>query len=79
MQIVEVDIKLPYDGRGKVLGRLYEKVRGRVRKAHLFPPTVYGVSELKLVLAVDDVRKFISDLKRVIKNGRVTFKVISEA
>lgn len=79
MQIVELDIRLPYEERGKILSRLYEKVRGRVRKAHLFPPTIYGMSELRLVLVVDDARKLISDLKLAVKNGKITFKVLSEA
>lgn len=79
MQIVELDIKLPYEGRGKILSRLYEKVRGKIRDIHFFPPNAEGISEIRMEIVEDDAPKLLSELKRIIKNGKVTFKVLSEA
>ncbi|NJE10744.1 hypothetical protein [Thermococcus sp. MAR1] len=79
MQIVELNIKLPYEGRGKILGRLYEKVRGKIRDIHFFPPDAEGISEIRMEIVEDDAPKLLSELKRIIKNGKVTFRVLSEA
>ncbi|ASJ07483.1 hypothetical protein [Thermococcus pacificus] len=79
MQIVELDIKLPYEGRGKILSRLYSKVRGKIRDIHFLPPTSNGISEIRMEIVEDDAPKLLSELKKIIKNGRITFKVLSEA
>lgn len=78
MQIVELDIKLPYEGRGKILGRLYDKVRGRIRDIHFFPPDAEGMSEIKMELAEDNASRLLSELKKIVRNGKVTFKVLSD-
>ncbi len=79
MQIVELDIKLPYDGRGKILGRLYEKVRGKIRDIHFFPPDAKGISEIRMEIMEDDAPRLLSELRKIIKDGKITFKVLSEA
>ena len=79
MQIVELDIKLPYEGRGKILGRLYGKVRGKIRDIHFFPPTADGISEIRMEIVEENAPKLLAELKKIIKNGRITFKVLSEA
>ncbi|ASJ02491.1 hypothetical protein A3L09_04090 [Thermococcus profundus] len=79
MQIVELDIKLPYEGRGKILGRLYGKVRGRIRDIHFFPPDVRGISEIRMEVIEEDASKLLSELKKIVGNGKVTSKVLSEA
>ncbi|HDZ35959.1 MAG TPA: hypothetical protein ENH81_03470 [Thermococcus sp.] len=78
MQIVELNIKLPYEGRGKILGRLYDKVRGRIRDIHFFPPDAEGMSEIKMELAEDNASRLLSELKKIVRNGKVTFKVLSD-
>ncbi|CAD5244678.1 hypothetical protein [Thermococcus camini] len=78
MQIVELDIKLPYEGRGKILSRLYGKVKGRIRDIHFFPPDAEGISEIKMEVVEDNAPKLLSDLKKIVRNGKITFKVLSE-
>ena len=79
MQIVELDIKVPYEGRGKILGRLCERLRGKIRDIHFLPPTLNGISEIKMEIMEENVPSLLAELKAIIKNGRVTFKVLSEA
>ncbi|NJE02633.1 hypothetical protein [Thermococcus sp. MV11] len=79
MQIVELDIKLPYEGRGKILGRLFATVRGRIRDIHFFPPDAEGFSEIKMEVVEDDTRGLLSELRKIIKNGKVSLRVLSEA
>ncbi|NJE41704.1 hypothetical protein [Thermococcus sp. GR6] len=79
MQIVELDIKLPYEGRGKILGRLYEKIRGKIRDIHFFPPDAEGISEIKMEIVEDDALRLLAELRKIIKKGTITFKVLSEA
>ncbi|NJD99786.1 hypothetical protein E3E26_08330 [Thermococcus sp. LS1] len=79
MQIVELDIKLPYEGRGKILGRLYEKIRGKIRDIHFFPPDADGISEIKMEIVEDDALRLLAELRKIIKKGTITFKVLSEA
>ncbi len=79
MQIVELDIKLPYKGRGKVLGHLYERVKGKIRDIHFFPPTTEGISEIRMEIAEENPKNLLPELKKIIKNGKITFKVLSEA
>ncbi|NJE01299.1 hypothetical protein [Thermococcus sp. JdF3] len=78
MQIVELDIKLPYEGRGKILSRLYGTVRGRIRDIHFFPPDAEGMSEIKMEVVEDNAPKLLSDLKKIVRGGKITFKVLSE-
>ncbi|WP_297465839.1 hypothetical protein [Thermococcus sp.] len=79
MQIVEIEIKLPYKDRGEILGRLYSTIRGRIRDVHLFPPTVRGISEIRMEVIEENVPKLLAELKKIIRNGRVTFRILSEA
>ncbi|WP_297550877.1 hypothetical protein [Thermococcus sp.] len=77
MQILEVNIKLPYRERGVVLGRLLSKISGRVRDIHFLPPDATGMSEVRMELVGG--KGLIKELKRVVKNGKVSFRVLSEA
>jgi len=79
MQIVEVDIKLPYNGRGRILSQLYRAIRGRIRDVHLFPPTAEGISEIRMEVEESDARTLLSELKKVIKNGKISLRVLSDA
>ncbi|MCD6373246.1 MAG: hypothetical protein J7L37_06850 [Thermococcus sp.] len=79
MKIVELDIRIPYKNRGKILGRLCEKVRGKIRDIHFFPPNAEGISEIRMEIAEEDAPKLLSELKRIIKDGKITLKVLSEA
>ena len=79
MQIVELDIKVPYEGRGKILGRLCERLRGKIRDIHFLPPTLNGISEIKMEIVEENVPSLLAELKTIIKNGKITFKVLSEA
>ncbi|NJE61319.1 hypothetical protein [Thermococcus sp. 21S7] len=75
MQIVELDIKLPYEGRGKILSRLYEKVRGKIRDIHFFPPTLDGISEIRMEIEAENGKKLVRDLRNIAGDGKVLFKV----
>jgi len=77
MQILEVDIKLPYRERGSVLSRLLSKVSGRIRDIHFLPPDATGMSEVRLELVGG--RELVQELKRIVKNGKLSFRVLSEA
>ncbi|WP_297469503.1 hypothetical protein [Thermococcus sp.] len=77
MQILEVNIKLPYRERGDVLGRLLSKISGRVRDIHFLPPDATGMSEVRMELVGG--KDLIKELKRVVKNGKVSFRILSEA
>lgn len=79
MQIVELDIRLPYDGRGKVLRNIVSRVRGRIRDIHFFPPNVQGISEIRMEVEAENIRKLIKELRNVIGDGKVSFKVLSDA
>ena len=77
MQILEVDIKLPYRERGSVLSRLLSRVSGRIRDIHFLPPDATGMSEVRLELVGG--RELVQELKRIVKNGKLSFRVLSEA
>ncbi|WP_297066265.1 hypothetical protein [Thermococcus sp.] len=77
MQILEVNIKLPYRKRGDVLGHLLSKISGRVRDIHFLPPDATGMSEVRMELVGG--KDLIGELKRVVKNGKVSFRILSEA
>ncbi|ANF21904.1 hypothetical protein [Thermococcus piezophilus] len=78
MQIVELNIRLPYEGRGKILGRLYENVRGKIRDIHFFPPDAEGISEIRMEIEADNGKKLVKDLMKIVGEGKVLFKVLSE-
>ncbi|HIP89332.1 MAG TPA: hypothetical protein EYH24_05260 [Thermococcus paralvinellae] len=78
MKIVELDIKLPYDRRGKILSKLCDRVRGKIRDIHLFPPTVSGISEIKRKVETENVQKLLHDIRMIIKEGKVTLKILAE-
>ncbi|GAB6101447.1 hypothetical protein JCM16138_06700 [Thermococcus atlanticus] len=79
MQIVELDIRLPYDGRGKVLKKIVSRVRGKIRDIHFFPPNVLGISEIRMEVEAENIRKLIRELRNVMEEGKVSFKVLSDA
>ncbi len=81
MQIIELDFKIPYDGRGKILRGIIDKVRGKIRDMHFFPPTCSGISEIKIEVETEaeNVKKLIKELKNVIKEGKISVKIISDA
>ncbi len=77
MQILEVNLKIPYRERGSVLGRLLSKVSGRIKDIHFHPPDATGMSEVRMELVGS--KELVQELKKFIKNGTVSFKVLSEA
>jgi len=79
MKIVELDIRVPYKGRGAVLARLYDKIRGKIRDIHFLPPTADGVSEIRMEIVEENPTGLLSELKKIIKNGKISFRVLSEA
>ncbi len=78
MKIVELDMKLPYKGRGAVLARLYGRIRGRIRDIHFLPPNAEGVSEVRVEIVEDNPAGLLSELKKIIKNGKISFRILSE-
>ena len=79
MKIVELDIRVPYKGRGAVLARLYDKIRGKIRDIHFLPPTADGVSEIRMEIVEENPTGLLSELKKIVKNGKISFRVLSEA
>ncbi|MDI3475946.1 MAG: hypothetical protein PWQ79_253 [Thermococcaceae archaeon] len=79
MQIVEIDIKLPYKERGAILSKIVSKFGGRIRDIHFHPPDPMGVGEIKMELEVEKERNVISELKRLLKDSRFSFRILSEA
>ncbi len=77
MQILEVDIKLPYRERGSVLSRLLSKVSGRIKDIHFLPPDATGMSEIRMELIGG--KELAQELRKVVKIGKLSFKVLSEA
>jgi len=77
MQILEVNLRIPYRERGSVLGRLLSKVAGRIRDIHFLPPDATGMSEVRMELVGG--RELIRELRKIVKNGKLSFKVLSEA
>ncbi|AHL22593.1 MULTISPECIES: hypothetical protein [Thermococcus] len=77
MQILEVNMRLPYKERGSILGRLLSKVGGRIKDIHFLPPDATGMSEVRMELVGD--RKLIQELRKIVKDGKLSFKVLSEA
>ncbi|USS41722.1 hypothetical protein NF865_09575 [Thermococcus aggregans] len=79
MKIVELDIKLPYEKRGKVLAKILDKVRGNLKDIHFLPPTSKGISEIRMEVVEENVQKLLADIKKIVRDGKVSFKVMSEA
>ena len=79
MRIVELDIKLPYEKRGKILSKLCEKVRGKIKDIHFLPPTTTGISEIRMEVEVENAQKLVRELRRILKEGKITFKVLVES
>ncbi len=77
MKILEIRMRLPYKERGSVLGRLLFKIGGRIRDIHFLPPSVTGTSEVRI--EVFGGKELVKELKALIKNGKVSFRVLSEA
>ncbi|WP_237705094.1 hypothetical protein [Thermococcus zilligii] len=78
MQVVEIDLSLPYDGRGKILKSILEKAGGKVRDVHFFPPNAKGLSKVRLELIVSDAQRLVKELESI-KNAKIKFKILSGA
>ncbi|WP_048148486.1 hypothetical protein [Palaeococcus ferrophilus] len=79
MEIVELDIKLPYERRGEILSKICSKVKGKIKDIHFLPPTQRGVSEIKMELRVEDAQRLLAELRKIVKGGKISFKVFTEA
>ena len=79
MQIVEVEIKLPYRDKGATLSKILDKVRGRIRDIHFLPPDATGISEVRMEVLEDNPRSLLGELRKLIKNGKFSLRVFSEA
>ena len=79
MKIVEINIKMPYEKRGKILKKILNEVRGKIKDIHFLPPTNQGISEIRMEVVEENVQKLLTKLKRIIKDGKITFKILSEA
>ncbi|WP_209475409.1 hypothetical protein [Thermococcus stetteri] len=79
MQIVEIDMKLPYKERGAILSKIVSKLGGRIRDIHFHPPDPTGIGEVRMEIEVENGRSVISELKRLLKGGRFSFMILSEA
>lgn len=79
MKIVELDIKLPYERRGEILSKICTKVKGKIKDIHFLPPTQRGISEIRMELGVEDAQKLLSELRKIVKDGKIAFKVLTEA
>lgn len=77
MQILEVDIRLPYREKGSVLRRLLSTVGGRIRDIHFLPPDATGIAEVRM--EVFGGKELARELSKMIKNGKLSFRVFSEA
>ncbi|WP_251947852.1 hypothetical protein [Thermococcus argininiproducens] len=79
MKIVEIDIKMPYEKRGKILTKVLGKLRGKIKDIHFLPPTSKGISEIRIEVTEENVPELLTHLKNMVKEGKITFKVLSEA
>jgi len=79
MKIVELDIRVPYESRGRILRRILSKVRGRIRDIHFFPPDSRGISEVRMEVAEDNPNSLLTELKKLLKGGGIAFRVFTEA
>jgi hypothetical protein len=79
MKIVELKMRLPYSNRGEVLRKIYSRVSGKIRDVHFLPPSSEGFSEIRMEIVENNPEGLLADLKRTIKNGKISFKVLSEA
>ncbi|AEC52698.1 hypothetical protein PNA2_1784 [Pyrococcus sp. NA2] len=53
MNVFEIDLEVPYDKKGEVIRKLAYMVRGKVKKAKLLPPDMFGRSRIILDLEID--------------------------
>ncbi|WP_461864739.1 hypothetical protein [Thermococcus sp.] len=79
MQIIELNLKLPYEKRGEILKKIVGKVRGKIRDIHFFPPTCSGISEIKMEIEAENSKKLIRELRNIVREGKISFKVLSDA
>lgn len=79
MKIIELDIMLPYDKRGKILIKLCDRIRGRIKDIHFFPPTTSGMSRIRMEIETENAQRLLQDIKGLIKDGKMTFKVLAKA
>ncbi len=79
MQIVEVEIKLPYREKGTILSRILGKVRGKIRDIHFHPPDAMGMSEVRMEVIDENPTSLLGELKKLVRNGKFSFRVFSEA
>ena len=79
MKIVEVKIKLSYQEKGAILSRILSRVRGRIKDIHFLPPDATGMSEIRMEVLENNPRSLLGELKRMIKDGKIAFRILSEA
>lgn len=79
MQIVEIEIKLPYREKGAILSRILDEVKGRIKDIHFLPPDATGMSEIRMEIVENSPRSLLGELRKMIKNGKLSFRVLSEA
>ncbi len=79
MKIVELKVRLPYENRGAILSRIISKVRGRIRDIHFSPPDARGISEVRMEVVEDNPGSLLEEVKKVIREGGLSFRVLSEA
>jgi len=65
MEIIELDVTLPYEGRGALLREIMKRIHGRIRDIHFFPPDSMGVSRVRMEVLADRVPKGIERLRGV--------------
>ncbi len=79
MQIVEVGIKLPYREKGIILSRILGEIRGRIKDIHFLPPDSAGMSEIRIEVVENNPHPLLGKLRKMIKNGKLSFRILSEA
>jgi len=79
MEMVELEIKLPYREKGAVLSRILKEIRGRIRDVHFLPPDHRGISEVRIRISESNPDSLLKKLRKMIKNGGLSFRTLSEA
>ncbi|WP_456366864.1 hypothetical protein [Thermococcus sp.] len=65
MEIIELDVTLPYEGRGTLLREIMKRLQGRIRDIHFFPPDSMGLSRVRMEVLADEIPKGIERLRGV--------------
>ncbi len=77
MKTVELEMRLPYREKGAVLAKILRGISGRVKSVHVLPPDHRGVSEVRLELSESDPESLRERLKKMIKNGGFSLRIIA--